>query len=412
MKQKKYDREGDVPLKENAEAPEPDARLPEDAMLCLGFPSNRLYLLTQTERCFVFTCIGSELGVKEGLIPERIPTDRDRSAKHGKDLWLEKAEIIDFQLRMRHSVSTALPNNAVVKLTVREGKRYTMILCEEREKRSYLEFFAQVAGRRSGERNERREERQRRREDRTLAQRRREEAFAREYRGKRTETGSVWAAVACVGLMISNIILFFTAVVSPEPAPIIWIGFMLLGLAWYLVWKYPAYFSLRDGKDKLLTKVESRKNGMILQIFFPAASMFIASIQRLHYDDVPRLVVISGAFVGLLIWLFCVLVRKHLLKRSELISMALLLVMFGSGVPMGLNLLLSTEEPTLTQTRIVAEKFVSKGKYTDSYRLTLEDGRDFDVTYAYFQSVEEGDPVRIGAWDGGLWIPYSQVLEP
>ena len=124
------------------------AEAPAEALLALGFPSDRMYLVTATEKHYVFTHVGNETRIREELFPEQAPVEADKASRRKKDLWIEKAEVLDFRLTMKHCVSTSIPNNALLKLALRDGKKYTMILCMKEDKKTYLEFFRDVANRR------------------------------------------------------------------------------------------------------------------------------------------------------------------------------------------------------------------------------------------------------------------------
>ncbi len=391
----------------------------EQALLALCFPSDRMYLVSVTEKHYVFTHVGNAMRIREDLFPEQFPADADKTSRRKKDIWIEKAAVRDFRLTMKHCISTNLPNNALLKLALSDGKRYTMILCMEEEKKTYLEFFRDVANRRDPAAsqadcaaNTRAEEREQRR----LAQEKRRQERDAALAKQRTKKGNLCAAVACWGLCAVDILLFFFSSRAKRDVqtPFFLLCMALEAAALFLVWRWPAYFSLRD-KDRLRTKLPGRKNNMILQIILPLGDLFLASVGPEYYDDVAALICICAAVVGLLIWLVLWLIRSHELTKGELIGWVFLLLMFGAGLPLSLNIMLSSKLPNDSRTAVIEEMDVSEGKYSDSYHLTLQidgDSRTYDISKDYYEALEVGETVSVGSWSGGIGIPYSKVIEP
>ena len=392
---------------------------PVEALLALGFPSDRMYLVSATEHYYAFTHVGNEMKLREDRFPERAPTDADRASRRKKDLWIEKAAVMDFRLTMKHCVSTTLPNNALLKLVLRGGKRYTMILCMEEDRRTYLEFFRDVANRRNpkaSEKDRAAEARAGEREARRLAQEKRKKENEAALAKERTPKGCRWAAAACWSLCAADIVIFYLIAAVRRwlrfPGLLVCMG--LEAAALYLVWRWPMYFSLAD-KDSLRTKLTNRRNNMLLQIVLPLSNLFLLTIGPERYNDIPALIWICLAAVALMIWGVLRLVRKYLLPKGERIALAVLFLMLGAGLPMSLNLILSPESPRDTRTAIIEEMRVEESKYSIDYRLTVKIGseeQEYDISRAYYDTLQVGDPVTVGFWDGGLGISYTRVVEP
>ena len=119
--------------------------------------------------------------------------------------------------------------------------------------------------------------------------------------------------------------------------------------------------------------------------------------------------------VGLLIWFVLWLIRNHELPKGEKIGWVCLLLMFGAGLPLSLNIMLSPELPDDNRIAVIEEMDVSKGKYSNKYQLTLQidgDSRTYDISKDYYEALEVGETVSVGSWSGGLGVPYSKVIEP
>ena len=249
----------------------------EQALLALGFPSDRMYLVSATEKHYVFTHVGNAMRIREDLFPEQLPADADKTSRRKKDIWIEKAAVRDFRLTMKHCVSTNLPNNALLKLALSDGKHYTMILCMEEEKKTYMDFFRDVANRRdpaASEADRAADAHTEEREQRRLAQEKRRQERDAALVKQRTPKGNLWAAVACWGFCAVDILLFcFSALARRELRPPYFLLCLALeAAALFLVRHWPAYFSLQD-TDRLRTKLTDRKNNMILQLLLPLGSI-------------------------------------------------------------------------------------------------------------------------------------------
>lgn len=72
--------------------------------------------------------------------------------------------------------------------------------------------------------------------------------------------------------------------------------------------------------------------------------------------------------------------------------------------------MLADPVPSMTEYHTVREKNELHGKHS-SYRLTLENDVEYEVSHSCYERVSEGDRVELGFWNGGLWIPYSKVVE-
>ena len=390
---------------------------PLEAILALGFPSNRLYLITATEHYYVMTYVGNELHMKEQLFPERRLRDADKAKAGKKDVWIAKDEIRDFRLRMKHCASTNIPNNASLKLKTEGGKRYSLILCMEEERSAYLDFFKDIAARRDSEYDDAEREAEAReleKEERRLAREKREEKQDRELEKKQTKTGNRWAFIAGMGIIVLEIALACCYRLLTRSARTLGIlsCYGLLALSLFLVWRFPHYFSLRDSKTQ---HYESRVS-LLGQVVIPLPILFLLSMDREHYDSILRLILISaaaGAVVSFLVW--C-LVRRQALSRGDLITiLAVFFLAGGLSTALSANLLLSSKEPRETRSAEIVTMWEYKGKRDASWGLTLMlDGEtcDYDVSKASYEAAKLGSTVYVGLWDGGIGIPYSLVLDP
>ena len=123
-----------------------------------------------------------------------------------------------------------------------------------------------------------------------------------------------------------------------------------------------------------------------------------------------RALAVSSLFIVLQLWLFLEAAKKQWLKKSNLVCFALLIALFGCGLLLSLNQLLADPAPSMTEYHTVREKNELHGKHS-SYRLTLENDVEYEVSHSCYERVSEGDRVERGFWNGGLWIPYSKVVE-
>ena len=388
-----------------------------EALLALGFPSDRLYLVTATENYYAFTYVGNELHMKEQLFPDRRLRDADKARAGKKDIWIPKNEIRDFRLRMKHCASTNIPNNAALKLRTNDGKRYSLILCELEEREAYLEFFRDVARRRdpeSSEEDRQAEAREIEKENRRLKREKLEEKQERELEKRQTKAGNRWAVFAEIGILVVEIALFVCYKLLLRRARIlgILVFYGLLALSLFLVWRFPIYFSLRDSKTQ---RYESRAP-LLGPTVIPLLILFLLSMDREHCDSIPRLILIStavGAAVTFLVWRF---IRHQALSRGDLIAALLGFFLFGSlGLSLSANLLLAPSSPDEIKSAEIVKLLGDEGSRNTDYRATLlleGEEHNYDLTKNCYESVQPGDTVTVGLWEGGIGIPYSLVLEP
>ena len=396
---------------------ETERKGPIEALLALGFPSDRLYLVTATENYYAFTYVGNELHMKEQLFPERRLRDADRARAGKKDIWIPKNEIQDFHLRMKHCASTNIPNNAALKLRTNAGKRYSLILCMEEEREAYLEFFRDVAKRRDPESSEEdryAEAREIEKENRRLKREKLEEKQERELEKRQTKSGNRLAMFAEIGILVLEIALFICYKLLIRRARIlgILVCYGLLALTLFLVWRFPTYFSLRDSKTQ---RYESRAS-LLGPTVIPLLILGLLSMDREHYDSIPRLILIwaaTGAVVTFLVWWFT---RRQELSRGDLLTILIVFFVVGGGsIAMSANLLLAPSNPDEMKSAEIVKLWADEGSRSTNYRATLlleGEEHDYDLTKICYESVQSGGSVSVGLWKGGLGIPYSLVLEP
>lgn len=394
-----------------------EGKEPLEALLALGFPSDRLYLVTATENYYAFTYVGNELHVKEQLFPERRLRDADKARAGKKDVWIPKNEIRDFRLRMKHCASTNIPNNAALKLRTNAGKRYSLILCMEEEREAYLEFFRDVAKRRdpeSGEEDRQAEAQEIVKENRRLKREKLVEKQERELEKRQTKAGSRWAMFAEIGILVLEIALCvcYKLLIRRARIPGILACYGLLALTLFLVWRFPVYFSLRDSKPQ---RYEGRAS-LLGQTVLPLPILALLSMDREHYDSMPRLVLISAAAGVAVTFLAWRLIRRQALPRGELFAALVGFFLFGSlSLGQSANLLLASSSPDEIKSAEIVKLWADEGSRSTDYRATLlleGEEHDYDLTKTCYESVQPGDTVSVGLWEGGIGIPYSLVLEP
>ena len=318
---------------------------------------------------------------------------------------------------MKHCASTNIPNNAALKLRTNDGKRYSLILCMEEEREAYLEFFRDVARRRdpeSGEEDRQAEAREIEKENRRLKREKLEEKQERELEKRQTKAGNRWAMFAEIGILVLEIALFICYKLLTRRARTlgILVCYGLLALSLFLIWRFPIYFSLRDSKTQ---RYESRAS-LLGQTVLPLLILGLLSMDREHYDSIPRLILISaatGAVVTFLVWWFT---RRQELSRGDLLTILIVFFVVGGGsIAMSANLLLAPSSPDEIKSAEIVKLLGDEGSRNTDYRATLlleGEEHNYDLTKTCYESVQPGDTVSVGLWEGGIGIPYSLVLEP
>lgn len=171
-----------------------------------------------------------------------------------------------------------------------------------------------------------------------------------------------------------------------------------------LVILMPGYFTIFFSEKNKKQDARSLEAPLFISL---VAMMFTERVNILDGNALWWLIGIGAAVSGLL----CLLAEEFRRKPIGLLAAVIVGGLFGAFALAHMNVVYAPEEPQ-SYVLAVEETRISTGKNTSYYcTVILPDGREesLSISRKFYESLEEGDPVRIEVGKGLFGIEYANI---
>ncbi len=331
-----------------------------NALMLMGFPSDRIYLVLQTASYYALLYMGNaSFGVREKQItdyPDPL-TDAAIEKAGPKDLWIEKRAVTSCALTMKQCRSTQLPNCGSLTLKTADGKKRKFIILDTvplQELRSFFPATEEVNISRSAQRQSARE------------------AYGKALESARNKKewnkyrGLYWTS------LVLSIAAFAAITFLPLPLPLwllVAINLAAIAFALVLLFMKPQWYCINDSSMRNVYGIPMFS--LLLPLFLPLIGLGLFSLQGVDYLSMGRFFLIHGAFslvFGMALWYFA---PERKADSLGLLPLVLLVVLFGYGISGSINLMDICQGYDRSEVVTVTALHIShSSKGGDSYHVT------------------------------------------
>ena len=373
-----------------------------EQLMVMGFPSDRIYLVEQTNSYYAFLYMGNEtMGMREKQITEYPDplTDACASMAGPKDLWIEKRSVTSCLLTMKQNISTPIPNCGTLKMKTSDGKKRTFLILDTHPVQELRQFFPateEVEISKSAQRQTARE------------------AYGKELASARNEEDiKKYRIVYWVMVAVSVLASFVPALLGLYLDYILAINLLALIFPVVMAFAKPQWFCFNEN---------NRHNTYGIPMFtvmFPLlislASLSLMTLRPVDYVSIGRFFLINGlisAALGAALWYFA---PERKADPVGLLLIVIIIIMLGWGIGGTINLLdINQGYDWSEDAAVTALEINHSSKGGDSYHVTTAtaDGEtSHEVSEEYYNTLHVGDYVTIDHYEGTLGIPFCWIVE-
>lgn len=373
-----------------------------EPLMLMGFPSDKIYLVEQTNSYYAFLYMGNEtMGMREKQItdyPETL-TDACISMAGKKDLWIEKRSVTSCALTMKQNVSTPMPNCGTLKMKTADGKKRTFIILNTHPAQELRQFFPateEVKISKSSQHQAAREA-----YGKELARNRNEEDI-KKYRILYWAMLALSVPASIVPMLLGMYLDYILA-----------INLLVAAISLLLVFLKPQWFCLNENNRSNTYGIPMFS--VIFPLFVSLAFLSIATLEAVDYISWGRYFLINGILsliLGSALWYFA---PERKADPVGLLPTLFLILLFGWGIGGTINLLDINQGYDWSEFSTVTDLEVShSSKGGTSYNVisTTADGEmSHRVSKDYFNTLQVGDTVTVDHYEGTLGIPFCWIVE-
>lgn len=373
-----------------------------EQLMVMGFPSDRIYLVEQTNSYYAFLYMGNEtMGMREKQITDYPDTLTDACASMAgpKDLWIEKRSVTSCLLTMKQNISTPMPNCGTLKMKTSDGKKRTFLILDTHPAQELRRFFPateEVKISKSSRRQAAREA-----YGKELARNRKEEDI-KKYRIL------YWAMLALP--VLTSIVPMLLGMYLDY---ILAIDLLVAAIPVLLLFIKPQWFCLNEnnrGKTYGIPMFSA-----LVPLIVSLGFLSITTLEAADYISLGRYFLINGILsliLGSALWYFA---PERKADPVGLLPIIILILMLGWGIGGTINLLDINQGYDWSEFSTVTDLEVShSGKGGTSYYVTTTsaDGElSHKVSKDYFYTLQVGDTVTVDYYEGTLGIPFCWIVE-
>ncbi len=373
-----------------------------EQLMVMGFPSDRIYLVEQTNSYYAFLYMGNEtMGMREKQItdyPDTL-TDACASMAGSKDLWIEKRSVTSCLLTMKQNISTPMPNCGTLKMKTADGKKRTFLILDTHPAQELRRFFPATEEVKISKNSQRQAAREAYGKE--LARNRKEEDI-KKYR-------ILYWAVVALSVFAGFVLPFFALPLDM----ILAINLLVAAIPILLVFLKPQWFCLNE--DKRYNMYGVPMHSVLPPLALSLCSLWIFTVDAVDYISWGRYFLINGLLslvLGSALWYFA---PERKADPIGLLPVIFLITLIGWGIGGTINLLDINQGYDWSEFSTVTDLEVnhsSKGGTSYCVTTTSADGElSHKVGKEYFNTLQVGDTVTVDHYEGTLGIPFCWIVE-